>query len=392
LTSSPGVSRAVVTTAFVVIVTFVLVQVTWWLVFQDRYLTEVTEERLHSWEADATSSNELLRLALEGPGPAAAGFEGGEAATPLVDDLLDRYPHLTWTGTAFEVDREARDEFVSQQRSYWRMFFFEAPFFALVVLLALLLIGRGLRAERELKALQQNFISAVTHEFNTPISTLRLLIESAQLRRLPREKWDENLRRMASELGRLERLSAQVLTTMRLQQGTPVPLERFDLNVLVGRLLERMSQAAHTRGAEIRFVPAEGDVPVSAERESVELILNNLVENAIKYTPGSRKPVTVRVERDGDLALLHVEDEGQGLKPGEERKIFARFYRSGDEMTRRSAGVGLGLYLVKNAAEAMNGWVRASNRDDRRGARFTVVLPLRVAGNTDGQLLLEGSR
>jgi two-component system, OmpR family, sensor histidine kinase SenX3 len=102
------------------------------------------------------------------------------------------------------------------------MISFEGPFFAVVILAMLALIAGSLRAERELKRRQHNFLSAVTHEFNTPIGTLRLLVQTLRLRPATPERTVDYLRRMETELDRLERTSEQVLASARLEQaGAP---------------------------------------------------------------------------------------------------------------------------------------------------------------------------
>ncbi|MEX2542178.1 MAG: HAMP domain-containing sensor histidine kinase [Trueperaceae bacterium] len=352
--------------AFTVIILFVLAQVGWWLIFQERYLSSVTSERLESWQRDALTATTALRLAENDPA--------------VRGELAERYPHLRLQGDDFVIDGDARAEFVRSQRGFMRMFAFEVPFFALVILLSLVFIAASLRSERELKRRQQNFMSAVTHEFKTPISTLRLLIETALLRPLPAEKLREYLQRMTAEVARLERTSDQVLASARLEQSPEARLlEPHDLATLVRSVVASQRQGLEARGAVIEISTPAEPLPVSVDEDAFAMVLGNLLDNAVKYSPEERKPVTVRMEQSGDLALLHVEDEGIGINPGEQTRVFDRFYRSGDEMTRESSGMGLGLHLVRSTVEAMNGWVRCGNREEGRGARFTVVLPQRLA-------------
>jgi two-component system, OmpR family, sensor histidine kinase SenX3 len=85
------------------------------------------------------------------------------------------------------------------------------------------------------------------------------------------------------------------------------------------------------------------------------------------------------------VVRLHVDDEGVGLAAAERERVFERFYRAGDEMTRTSVGVGLGLHLVRSTTEAMNGWVQVEDTPSGRGTRFTVVLPRRVMAGDDAR-------
>jgi two-component system, OmpR family, sensor histidine kinase SenX3 len=351
--------------AFTIIVVFVIAQVTWWIIFQQRTVHEAAEATQAAWERDVATAADLLAR--------------DPTALPA---LLARYPHLRLAdgGTPrLEVDPAVRRELADRGRASRTMLSFEAAFFALVILMLLLFIASSLRTERELKRRQQNFLGAVTHEFKTPISTLRLLVQTVRLRALSPEKQQDYLRRMEAEVDRLERTSEQVLSTARLEQATePPPLTAAELNHVVQGLVGRLRPGLEVRGGQLEVRYSPEPLPVSLDAEALGLVLSNLLDNAVKYSPGERKPVTLTLERQGDLVLLHVDDEGVGLPPEERERVFDRFYRTGDEMTREAPGVGLGLHLVKTGTEAMRGWVRVADGPDGLGTRFTVVLPRRV--------------
>jgi len=371
--------------AFVVIVAFVLAQVAWWLIFQMQLLDRAAAEREAAWQRDVATVDALL------------------ARDPLaLPGLLERYPHLrpvpgvdasevAASGAAadgapprVEIDPEVAASEVARDRSARRMIAFEGPFFAVVIFAMLALIAGSLRAERELKRRQQNFLGAVTHEFHTPIGTLRLLVQSLRLRPAGPERTVDYLRRMETELDRLERTSDQVLAAARLEHAdVPPVLQAVDLNVVVQGLIGRAREGLEARGARLTVHYAPDRLPVSLDPDAFALVLHNLLDNAVKYSPGADRPVTVTLRADGDLVRLHVDDEGPGVPPAERSRIFERFYRAGDEMTRVSSGIGLGLHLVRSVTEAMNGWIRVEDAPGGRGARFTLVLPRRVtAGDT----------
>ena len=365
--------------AFGVIVLFLLAQVAWWIIFQHRYITRVMGETLSSWERDAAMATALL------------------AARPGADvraRLGASYPHLKVQNGRFVVNPDDLAAFRSEQTGYLRMFAFEGPFYALVILTGLYVIGLSLRAERDLKRRQQNFLNAVSHEFKTPLSTLRLLVETALYRPLSADKSRDYLNRMEREVGRLEGMSEQILAAARLEHAPSVALAPADLNAAVRGTVEGLRGALEARGARLTVLYTPDALPVSLDADAFGIVLGNLLDNAVKYSPGD-KTVTVRLEAERHLAVVHVEDAGVGLCPGDKVRVFTPFYRVGDELTRAAPGVGLGLHLVRSMTEAMNGWVRVDTPLDPatgRGTRFSVVLPRRLehavrpAGSTAGAL------
>jgi len=363
----PGWSRRTSTRlAFTVITVFVVAQAVWWVVFQRGYVAEVSEARLAAWQADA--------------GLAQAVLDGANGDADVAASLLASHPHLMLRGERLVVDTATKEAFLERQQGYLRMFAWEGPFFVVVILSMLTLIGRSLREERELKRSHQNFLSAVTHEFKTPLATLRLLVETAQLRDLDADKRRDYLARMAGEVDRLERTSEQVLTAARLEQA-PITagLEPRDLREVVARLVAASRPGMEARGATLRLESSDQPLPVSLDEDAFSLVLGNLLDNAAKYSPDDRREIIVRLSPGTDVITLHVDDRGFGVDASERKKIFERFHRSGDESTRRATGTGLGLHLVRSTVEAMNGWVRVEPNPTGIGSRFTVTLPRRVA-------------
>ncbi len=361
-------SRRVTRIAFGVIIVFVLAQVVWWIIFQARYIGGVTEATLKNWRQDAAAVNALL--------------ERSPRDAALIKEVQRDYPHLAFQEGRFVLDRTAVQTFTSEQRGYIRMFAFEGPFFGLVVLTGLFIIAMSLRAERELKRRQQNFLNAVSHEFKTPLSTLRLLVETALYRSLKPEKQRDYLERMERELTRLEATSEQVLASARLEQRTTQPLQETELNSAVQSIVSQMRGSLEARGVVLETTYTGSPLPVSLDLNALSIVLNNLLDNAAKYS-GHEKRVRVRLEAKRHVAAIHVEDEGVGLDPKEVRRVFDKFYRVGNELTRESTGVGLGLHLVKSLTEAMNGWVRCEspNPATGKGSRFSVVFPKRVGAS-----------
>ena len=354
--------RGTMTLLLVGIAVFVMAQLAWWLYFQNAYVERVSRDTIQSWHRDASLVNALLAV-------------GGNAAL-----LADTYPHLQLSEQGARVDPEAEASFLSRQERRLRMFAFECAGFVSLMLVAFALMGRRLRVERELKLQQQNFLSAVSHELKTPMSSMRLLVETVLLRPLPASKQQEYLRLMEGELSRLEQLSETVLASTRLEAGeaNAPKLEQLDLTECVSEFLSGHRGSFEARGARINFTAPAQELPVNVDPASISLILTNLIDNAIKYSPGAEKPIHIELEGRGHLVRMHVSDQGLGIPAGVGQKVFERFYRVGSEMVRTAPGVGLGLHLVRQAAESMNGWIRHQPGPTGRGTCFTVSFPRRL--------------
>lgn len=361
-------SRGWVWLAFGLVVSFLLAQVAWWLIFQRNYIQQNIEYAEITWLQEAALVQQLW---------AATAPEKREA---LKQELRQVFPHLEVEGERVYVNPERLRAYRTEQMRYLRMFSYEGPFFLAVMLLGLYIIGRSLRREQEFKRRQQNFLMAASHEFRTPISTLRLLAQTLQMRELPREKQLTYLTHITHEIDRLEDLSERLLATSRLVQGLgQIKPERQDLNQAVGRCLARQQSTLMARGATLHLEPAPVPLLVDLDPEAFSLVLSNLLDNAVKYSPQPQKPIWVRLRREGERAVLEVEDRGVGLSKGDLQQIFEPFFRVGDEQTRRTHGLGLGLYLVKNITELMGGRVWAEALP--QGSRFGLSFPLAETHN-----------
>jgi signal transduction histidine kinase len=255
------------------------------------------------------------------------------------------------------------------------------------ILMALMLaasLGTGMwfllsavRRDLEKAQAQQNFVSAVTHELRTPISTIALHAEMLQdgWAQDP-ERQQEYYGRIATETQRLSKLVESVLTLSNLTRGRtqapdmePAPT---DLNRAVRGVVERLTSA----GREDVTLDLAEDLPdVPLTREATDTILTNLVTNARKYGRPEVEPVRVRTRLFERGVALEVLDRGPGVPLDERERIFEAFYRIGNENTRSSKGTGLGLHLVALQARALGGRVSVGEREGG-GSVFRVTLPI----------------
>ena len=348
--------------AFAVIIIFVLLQVFWWLVFQNSYVRNVSNTILDTWNHNANVATAIFLSAPNEPS--------------LLIELQKQYPELIFLADTgiFVVDEQVKQAFLDEQNRIFRMFAFEGPFFIFVVLAGLFVIAASLRTEHELKRRQGNFLGAVSHEFKTPISTLRLLIESLLMREMPAKKQINYIKKMEAELSRLELASEQVLASARLEQNPNLYLQKLELNQETKIIVEKLKASLELRGAKLTVNYHDEDLNVLLDKNSYSLILSNLLDNAVKYSPEAKKRIELSIDADEFLAMVKIKDYGIGINKKEKNKIFERFYRVGDEMTRSSKGVGLGLYLVKSLVEKMNAWIKLES-ELGEGSLFILNFP-----------------
>ena len=233
--------------------------------------------------------------------------------------------------------------------------------------------------EIQLNRRQANFVDSVTHELKTPLASIRLYLETLQLRELDDTRRDEFYGTMEQEVQRLDTLISHLLEVGRLDA---IGQESESEDIQFEPLLKSCARAACTRHALTdRDVFAFDIQPsvIHARPIVLEMIFGNLLDNAIKY--GSTQPeVQVEVTVNGRGRIVtRITDNGAGVDPELKQKIFRIFFRSGEELTRRQTGTGLGLYIVRTLVHTLNGRIRVQDRSDQPGSIFEVELPGRIA-------------
>jgi len=236
----------------------------------------------------------------------------------------------------------------------------------------------SLRAANQAK---DEFLAMLGHELRNPLGTLTNAV--AVLERLP---GDETMRHVVAIIGRqtghLGRLVDDLLDVARVTSGK-IALQRrpVELRALAGRCLDALAQAGRT---ERHTVTIEGEpVHVEGDAARLEQVLNNLVDNALKYTPGSGR-VTITTERVGETAVLRVRDTGQGIRTDLLAHVFDLFVQESQSLDRSRGGLGLGLALVKRLVELHGGSVAVWSAGPGQGSEFTVRLPAAAAPVGEG--------
>ncbi len=242
-------------------------------------------------------------------------------------------------------------------------------FFAVIIIAAYFLFRATIRHFRFTQQ-QQNFMMAVTHELKTPIAIVKLNIETLQRRSLKEEYKERLLEDTISEADRLNNLCNNILVTSQLETGKYNCLkESIDMNVLLEQTVQEFQH--RFKNVSIVYNQVADSLMLNGEVLLIQLLLNNLIENAIKYSFKDAF-ITLSLKQNGNKLMLTVADNGQGISDEEKKKVFEKFYRTGDENKRKTKGTGLGLYLCKKIVQSHNGSISIADNHPQ-GTIFTVI-------------------
>jgi len=226
---------------------------------------------------------------------------------------------------------------------------------------------------------QKAFISQMSHELRSPLASLKLHLETIGMRRMEPQKLEQFVQIMLEDTARLEKLINNLLNANRIEQrGLRLTLRTRNLSRLVAEYLEKQRQnLPQDVELQLDLIP---DLQVRLEQESIEMMLRNLLENAILHAEGQIR-IRVTLKRENNHALLSFADNGCGIAKPEQKKIFRMFYRSkraGDV----SRGTGLGLFIVRGVVLLHKGKIKLES-EAGKGATFHIHLPLAPYGERE---------
>ena len=257
------------------------------------------------------------------------------------------------------------------RRRQW-MFALEGAFFVVVLLGCGWLYLGSVRRENELQRHQDRFLAAATHELKTPLATISLLLESLRDDRVPPAKLDRYLTNGLLEAERLERGLHNILTAAGLRSaGRSTRPTAGNLTDDVRVAVEAMQARALAAEVELHFEP-QRDVSAPRDVAALQLVLRNLLDNAIKFSPPGAA-IQIALSVDQGYACIVVSDEGRGLNQQEVEQAFQPFFRGDD---KASGGTGLGLHLVQEMMVAHGGSAHVDSPGRDQGSTFTLRLPL----------------
>ena len=248
-----------------------------------------------------------------------------------------------------------------------------------------LLLFVFLRKEANLSRLQTDFVSKVSHELRTPLTSIGMFVETLQSKRVTNpEEVDACLEVLQRETSRLTERIERLLDWGRMEAGKQVYTRRHDtVEPIVREAIKAFDVASLGRSVEVAVDVAPNLPPVFVDRSALVDALVNLLSNGYKYT-GDNKRIGLSVRKDGERVRFTVSDNGIGIPRREHRRIFEKFYRVDEWLSREVEGSGLGLAIVRHVlldprtdtgvAKAHDGWIELES-EPGKGSKFTILIP-----------------
>jgi two-component system phosphate regulon sensor histidine kinase PhoR len=286
-----------------------------------------------------------------------------------------RFP-TTLYGWRVQVSPSASDELIARVQNRAMLEHVMVALSCVVIVLGVATILLAAERERRISALKSDFVANVSHELKTPLALVRMFGEMLQSGRVAsEEKRQQYLDIIVSESERLSALIENVLDFARVERGREAyDFAEGDVGDAVTKAVNVYRYRAEREGVELSVDVGGGLPKARIDARAVELAVINLIDNALKYAPGS-KVVAVRAERENGAIVVRVTDHGPGIPPEDQARIFERFVRGAAARGRPIRGSGIGLSLVKHIAESHGGRAWVSSQVGR-GATFIVSIPI----------------
>ncbi len=244
--------------------------------------------------------------------------------------------------------------------------------FLLIIMGAAIFIFRAVRRQFKQGRQQQNFMMAITHELKTPVAVAQLNLETLNKHKLEEAQKDKLIINTLQEIKRLNLLCNNLLVSSQLEQGGYAYAQE---KINIGELLREISSSFQNRFPlrEMRLTAGE-DVYVFGDRHLLEMAINNIIENAFKYSKGTITMTAAVLQGAG--VQIKIADEGPGIPDEEKKSVFKKYHRLGNEATRSAKGTGLGLFIAQRIVTAHKGKIYITDNSPE-GAIFIIDLPLK---------------
>jgi signal transduction histidine kinase len=254
-------------------------------------------------------------------------------------------------------------------------------FYIFIVILIILAFGlfftlQTVNNELHLSRMKSYFMSTVSHEFKSPLTSIRQMAEMLVHGRVPSpERQQKYYTTILQQSERLSHLIDNILDFSKMEEGQKIfQFERADITPVVKEMVESFQKLTTDEGFLISLSITEPLPDVVFDREAMEQVIHNLLDNACKYS-GESRSIEVQLYPEGNKIVISVRDQGVGIRKEDQDKIFSRFYRAGEELTQAVKGSGIGLTIVKQIVESHQGEVTVESNPGK-GSIFNVILPI----------------
>ena len=281
-------------------------------------------------------------------------------------ELTDEHKNFYESPAYLKLEKE----YVSQRR----MILSEAIVMMMLLMAGTFQLYRTFRKEMDLNRRQKNFLLSITHELKSPLASAKLTMQTLQKRnQLDDEKYFRLLNNGLNDVERLHILVNNLLLSARIEDHSYQPsLDVINISDIAEEIFGKAKE--NFRGTKNIELSIEPNLLVIGDTLSLQTVVSNIIENAIKYTPENATIQCALIHRNNEV-LITIADNGLGIPEREKEKIFSKFYRVGNEDTRATTGTGLGLYMVRELLKLLNGKITV--RDNQPvGVLFEIQLPL----------------
>ena len=259
---------------------------------------------------------------------------------------------------------------VKAQPEQLAMILGESAVFFMIFIAGAFYLHRTLHKERKLHIQQRNFLLSVTHELKSPLASIKLYLQTILKRDLDLKQQHYFMNNSLKDIERLDDLVENMLLASKIENKSySFPKEPFNFSDLIEKVAERLQ--VHNCNSQIIHTDIEDDIIISGDKFALTSVVTNLIENAVKYSPPCAE-IGVNMFLKNDQICLEVSDKGIGISDQEKLHIFEKFYRVGNEDTRKTKGTGLGLFIVKQVLDKHQAQIKVKNNHPS-GTIFEVI-------------------
>ncbi len=249
-------------------------------------------------------------------------------------------------------------EIIAEQKRNTIQYISEGLAFFSLIIAGALYIYRGFVKELRLTRDQRNFMMAITHELKTPISVAKLNLETLQKHKLAENQQKQILSNTIQETNRLDMLCNNLLVSSQIEAGKyNFTKEQQHFSEIINDCTDEFIRRYPLRAFK-KLITHE--LFITGDFFLLQIAINNLIENAVKYSP-KEKPIEIKLQKHEGWAQLSVTDEGAGVLDADKLLVFEKYYRTGNEATKRAKGTGLGLYLTSKICKTHKGQIKVED-------------------------------